>query len=154
DGHRCMGLWWACAGSQAPAATGAGCPSSEPGCPGYKAPQQSSGCGFLGLGCALHGIASGGDWLNQQATNLLGGIVNGVSDTINFLGTPFRWLGTQLFNSMPTGVTPSGQLTFTNHATGAAAQSPWNIGNPNAILYKAGYYGWPLLFPPSLEEDL
>jgi hypothetical protein len=31
--------------------------------------------------------------------------------------------------------------------------SPWKIGNPNSIAYKAGYFGWPLLFPPAEGDE-
>lgn len=80
------------------------------------------GCGFLGLSCA-------GKWLNQQATNLTGGILNGLSDTPNFLGTPFRWLAAQIRDAFRTGATSSGQLTFNRHAGDYAlhpARSPFN----------------------------
>ncbi len=127
--------------------------ASNPCNPSPAAPSKSSGgCGFPYIGCIGHAIGhaigSGYNWLNNQANNLTGGIANGVTDTANVIGSPFRWLGAKLINSMPTEVTPGGQLIFTNHATDNVTRSPWHIGNPNSILYKAGYYGWPLLFPP------
>ena len=93
--------------------------------------------------------------MNQQSANLAGGIANGISDTANFIGTPFRWLSAQMRDSFPTGATSSGQLTFNPHAGDPimnAPRSPFNIGDRNSIAHKAGYYGWPLLFPPAGDE--
>jgi hypothetical protein len=59
-------------------------------------------------------------------------------------------------DSFPIGATSTGQLTFNPHAGDAIMnppRSPFHIGNPNSISYKAGYYGWPLLFPPAGAED-
>src|ERR1700730_8563986 len=46
-----------------------------------------------------------------------------------------------------------------NQGAGLAARfqqigaHPVPIGDPHSIAYKAGYYGWPLLFPPASAED-
>jgi RHS repeat-associated protein len=140
---------------------GGGCPSSVSGCPGYHAHSSSGGgggggCGFLGLGCVARAINTGGNWLNRQAANLGGGVINGMSDFSEFAATPWRWFESQMLNSMPTGMTPSGQLTFNNHAGDRVwkpARSPFHIGDPRSIAYKVGYYGWPLLLPPAAEDD-
>lgn len=90
------------------------------GCPGYTAPHSSTssggggsssgGCGFLWLSCVHHYVSTGANWLNNQANNLTGGIINGITDTANLVGTPFRSFAANLINSLPTGVS---SRTFT-----------------------------------------
>jgi hypothetical protein len=52
---------------------------------------------------------------------------------------------------MPTGITPNGRPIFGNNVSSSPPRIP--IGNPSSFLYKVGYYGWPLLFPPAAEDD-
>jgi RHS repeat-associated protein len=100
------------------------------------------GCGFLGWNC-----------LARQAGNILGGAANGIIDTASSGASILGSLASQMANAFPTGITPSGQLTFTNHATNPVPTSPLNIGDRNSIPYKAGYYGWALLFSPAAAEE-
>jgi hypothetical protein len=142
---------------QAAPGGGGGCPSSLQGCPGYTAPHQSTGCGFLWSSCIGHAVSSFGGWLGKQGSNLLGGIVNGIGSTAWFVSTPWRWFEAQMLNSIPRGVTPNGQLTFNNHAgdsIGSSAAPRIGIGDPRSIIYKAGYYGWPLFFPAADESEV
>jgi hypothetical protein len=97
-----------------------------------------SGCGPLGLTC-------GARWLEQQGSNVLGGVANGVTDAVL---DPSSQLIAEMVNSMPTGITADGQLIYSNDASPSSTQSPVDIGNRQSLLYKAAYYLWPLLLGP------
>ena len=77
---------------------------------------------------------------------MLGGIANGATDTVL---DPFSQIVAGMINSMPTGMTPYGELTYTNNASASSLRSPVHIGNRNSLLYKAAYYLWPLLLGPA-----
>jgi RHS repeat-associated protein len=126
------------------------------GGPSYQTPAPapaSGGCGFLGMGCAWHAVTGGGSWAVHQGTDLVGGIGNGIADFATSFPSMLAELYNQMFDAFPTGVTAGGQLEFGNHSNISVPHSPWHVGNPRSILYKAGYYGWPLLFPPAAAED-
>ncbi|MBV9446850.1 MAG: RHS repeat-associated core domain-containing protein [Streptosporangiaceae bacterium] len=118
----------------------------------YDPAPPSTGCSWFS--CAWHAVAGAGSWLgNQGGASLLGGIGNGIYDTISAVPSMFAQLFNQMFDAFPTGATADGQLTFGNNSHVSVPHSPWHIGNPGSIAYKIGYYAWPLLVPAAAPEE-
>jgi RHS repeat-associated protein len=112
------------------------------------ASSSGGGCGWLGLGCAWHAATHG-------VSDFVGGAVNGICNTSWVLATPIRRMVAQMADSIPTGMTPSGQFSYNPHAGDPLMNRPSriNIGNPNSLLYRVGYYVGPFLIPGVGEDD-